>query len=182
LAGGDEEKFMTRRLFLLRHAKSSWDDPSLADFQRPLAKRGRRAIALLRDRFHALGFAPDLALVSSAARTRETFDALAPWRKPPRPEFHESLYHAAPEDMLALLARVDPAAEGVLLVGHNPGLGDLAIRLAGRDNGPLAKRLATKFPTGALAAYDIAGPWAEIGDGAGKLTDFILPRELEPAR
>jgi phosphohistidine phosphatase len=84
--------------------------------------------------------------------------------------------------MLALLARVDPAAEGVLLVGHNPGLGDLAIRLAGRDNGPLAKRLAAKFPTGALAAYDLAGPWAEIGDGAGKLTDFILPRELEPAR
>lgn len=173
---------MNRRLFLLRHAKSSWDDPSLADIQRPLAKRGRKAMAAMRAAIFERGFMPEVALVSTAQRTRETFDALLPWPKPPRVEYLEALYHASPETMLPLLRGFDPGVASVMLVGHNPGLMDLAIRLAGADGGVLARRVAEKFPTGALAVFDLPGAWSELGETPAQLTQFLLPRELDGGR
>lgn len=169
---------MTRQLLLLRHAKSSRDDPSLADHERPLSKRGRKAAAAMRAAILSRGLSPDLALVSTARRTRETFEALEPWPRSLRVMFPDALYHASPATMLELLHEVEPSRRCVLVVGHNPGLMELASLLAGSDEGVLAQRLASGFPTGALAVFELMGPWSTIDAGAAKLMDFVTPREL----
>ncbi len=173
---------MTRQLLLLRHAKSSWDDPSLADHDRPLSKRGRKAMAAMRAAILSRGLAPDMALVSTARRTRDTFAALEPWPKPPAVSFHEGLYHAAPSAMLELLRQVEESRRCVMLVGHNPGLMELALLLAGRDEGVFAQRLASGFPTGALALFEVEGPWSEFSAGSAKLADFVVPREMKTGK
>ncbi len=117
---------MPRQLLLLRHAKSSWDDPSLADHDRPLSKRGRKAAAAMRAAIFSRSPIPDRALVSTARRTRETFAALDPWPEPPEVAFQEALYHASPSAMLDFVRKVDEFCRCVLLVGHNPGLMELA--------------------------------------------------------
>ena len=167
---------MTSKLFLLRHAKSSWDDPDLSDRDRPLAKRGKKAGALLRDYFRAEGVRPDLALVSSARRTRETFAALELDPAPPAQILPE-LYHAAPETILDAIRAAPETAGVVLVVGHNPGLENFARMLADdRTEAP------ETFPTGALAQFEIDRPWAELEAGCGKLVRFVTPKTLGRAR
>ena len=173
---------MPRQLLLLRHAKSSWDDPSLADHDRPLGKRGRKAAAAMRVAILSRGLAPDLALVSTARRTRDTFAALEPLPRSSRVMFLDALYHASPAAMLELLHEVEMSRLCVLLVGHNPGLMELATLLAGGDEGVLAQRLASGFPTGALARFAVEGPWSAFSAGSAKLIDFVVPRELKGAK
>jgi phosphohistidine phosphatase len=172
---------MTRQLLLLRHAKSSWDDPSLADHERPLSKRGRKAAAAMRKAIFSRSPVPGMALVSTARRTRETFAALDPWPKSPKVVFHEALYHASPPAMLDFLREVDESCGCILLVGHNPGLMELANLLSGGDESVFAQRLASGFPTGALARFAVEGPWSEFSAGSAKLIDFVVPRELKGA-
>jgi phosphohistidine phosphatase len=173
---------MPRQLLLLRHAKSSWDDPSLADHDRPLSKRGRKAAAAMRAAILSRDLAPDLALVSTARRARETFAALEPWPRSLRVMFLDALYDAPPAAMLELLHEVEPSRRCVLLVGHNPGLMELANYLAGGDEGALAQRLAGGFPTGAMALFEVESPWSEVCEGSAKLSDFVVPRELKDAK
>jgi phosphohistidine phosphatase len=168
------------QLLLLRHAKSSWHDNKLADRDRPLNERGQRAAAAMRQAMHDLGLAPDLVLVSPARRTLETLDALEPWDDTPLLEQLEALYLATPAQMLGVLHDVPETVRSVLLIGHNPGMHDLAQALAaGAAPTDSARRLANGYPTGALAEFAVAGPWLRLGTGGARLTRFITPRELE---
>jgi phosphohistidine phosphatase len=167
----------TRQLLVLRHAKSSWDDPKLADFDRPLGPRGLKTAPLMGRELARRGWVPDLALVSPALRTRDTWRLVsAELPKSAPADFALALYAAAAAD---ILAKVRQAKAGSLLVlGHNPGLEDFARRLAGpgSDAGALQK-LEQKFPTAALARFDVDGDWAHLGFGGARLTHCLWPKD-----
>jgi len=168
-------------LLLMRHAKSSWDDPRLSDHARPLNPRGRAAAAAMRRMMQEAGLAPDLVLVSSARRTLQTLEALEPWDDTPLVEPMDALYLAGPEQLLTVLRGVAETVRSVLVLGHNPGLHDLALSLAGAGNGPHRQRLGEGFPSGALAEFSIAGSWATLDEGGGRLLRFVTPRDLPDA-
>lgn len=174
-----------RQLLLLRHAKSSWDDASMPDRDRPLNARGRRSASLMRQAMRDLGLAPDVVLVSTARRTLETLDALEPWDDTPLVEPMDSLYLANPMQLTAALHGVAETVRSVLVIGHNPGIHDLALNLAGPNalatGGEPAKMLSAGFPTGALAEFVVAGSWWDLREGGGRLVRFLTPRMLEGA-
>jgi phosphohistidine phosphatase len=177
-----------RQLLILRHAKSAWDDKAIPDRDRPLNDRGRRAAARMAEAMHSLGLEPDVVLVSPAKRTMQTLEALEPWAESPLIEPQESLYLADVPDLLAALHAVAETVRSVLLIGHNPGLHDLTMLLAGLNARPAdhqataaEKAVAEGFPTGALAEFTIAGSWWELREGGGKLQRFLTPKMLEKA-
>jgi phosphohistidine phosphatase len=168
-----------RQLFLLRHAKSSWDDPDLADHERPLAPRGLRASRLIAEHLAGTGIAPALVICSTATRARETLEAIQPslgdefeLRIEPR------VYAASAGELLELLRELDDDLESAMLVGHNPGIENLAVELAGR--GERLGELRAKFPTAALATLEFPGDWPDLRSGRAELLGFVKPRELEP--
>jgi len=171
-----------RQLLLLRHAKSSWDDPKLPDHARPLDRRGRNAAAAMRRAMRELGLSPDVVLVSSARRTLQTLEALEPWDDTPLVEPMDALYLATGKQLLQVLSGVAETARGVLLIGHNPGLHDLAITLVGAAGmalgTPAARRLAEGFPSAALAEFAVAGPWRQLPESGGRLLRFLCPNDL----
>ena len=168
---------------LLRHAKSSWETAGLADHERPLAPRGRRAVAALRRHLAGAGFAPDQVLCSTARRAVETWEGVAPAFPPGTPvELAEELYGATAGTLLRRLRQLPEAVGGVLLVGHNPGLSDLATGLAGSGAADLLRRLEAKFPTGALATLVLPDPWASVRWGSAELAGYVVPRDLSHAR
>jgi phosphohistidine phosphatase len=164
-----------KTLFLLRHAKSSWDDPVLDDFDRPLSDRGRKAAPMIGRYIAKRGWQPDLALVSPAIRARDTWQLVAPeLAAPAETRFEPAIYMAEPEVLLDLLRQSDTPGS-VILIGHNPGLEQLGALLAGPQSEPQARaRMAEKFPTAALARFDIA----TLEPGGAALTDFVRPRDL----
>lgn len=171
------------QLLLLRHAKSSWDDAALPDRDRPLNKRGRRSAVAMRHAMRDYGLLPDLILVSTAKRTLETMHALEPWDDTPLVESMDELYLANEAQLLTALRAVAETVRTVLLIGHNPGLHDLALRLAdprGSADQPL-RAVREGFPTGALAEFTVTGPWCELGQGGGRLMRFLTPRMLDAA-
>ncbi len=171
-----------RQLLLMRHAKSSWDDPRLSDHARPLNARGRQSAAAMRRAMHELGLAPDMVLVSSARRTLQTLEALEPWDDTPLVEPMDALYLASAPQLLTVLRGVAETTRSVLLLGHNPGLHELAMLLAGpramASGAPVTSRLAEGYPTGALAEFAVAGSWRSLGEGGGRLLRFLCPRDL----
>jgi len=171
------------QLILLRHAKSSWDDPALPDRDRPLNGRGRRAAAAMRTAMRDLGLAPDVVLVSPARRTMETLAALEPWDDAPLTEPMERLYLADAATLIDILQEVRDTVRAVLVIGHNPGLHDLALSLIGTEASPPRDRaraeLARGFPTGALAELTVPGPWHALGVGGAQLARFLTPRQLD---
>ncbi|MEJ0015470.1 MAG: histidine phosphatase family protein [Acetobacteraceae bacterium] len=171
------------QLLLLRHAKSSWDDTKLADRDRPLNKRGRRTAGLMRSAMQDLGLAPDLILASPAVRTQETLAALEPWEDTPLVELVDSLYLASVPQLLAVLREVNETVRSVLVIGHNPGMHELAVLLAGAyATGEAAQRLAGGFPTAALAEFSVASQWQNLDATGSRLVRFLVPRDLpEPA-
>ena len=132
-------------LYLLRHAKSSWSDSSLADEERPLAPRGRKAASKIRKELSRRGIRPELVLCSSSRRTRETLELIAPALGGAQVETEDELYAAPPDVLLARLQSVPSRIQSVLLIGHNPGLQQLAVSLA--EVSPDEKLLTGKFPT-----------------------------------
>jgi len=171
-----------RQLLLMRHAKSSWDDPRLSDHARPLNPRGRAAAAAMRAVMHDLGLAPDVVLVSSAKRTLQTLEALEPWDDTPLVEPMDALYLADSAQMLQVVHKVAETARSVMILGHNPGMHELALLLAGNPAPDAAdgelRRLADGFPSGALAEFSVTGTWAALGEGGTRLRRFIRPRDL----
>jgi len=172
-----------RQLLLLRHAKSSWDDPGLPDHARPLNARGRRAAAAMARAMRELDLAPEVVLVSSARRTLQTLEALAPLPDSPIVEPMDALYLAPWEKLLELVRGVPETARSALVVGHNPGLHELALALAGAaamagGSGLAARRLAEAYPTGALAEFSVATPWRLLEPGGGRLVRFVAPSDL----
>jgi phosphohistidine phosphatase len=172
-----------RQLLLLRHAKSSWDDASMPDRERPLNARGRRSAAAMRQAMRDLGLSPDVVLVSTARRTLETLQALEPWDDAPLIEPMDSLYLANPMQLTAALHGVAETVRSVLLIGHNPGMHDLALSLAGagalRGHGQNERALAHGFPTGALAEFVVTGSWWDLREGGARLVRFLTPRMVE---
>jgi phosphohistidine phosphatase len=176
-----------RQLLLLRHAKSSWDDPAMSDHARPLNARGRRNAASMRVAIRNLGLTPDVVLVSSARRTLQTLEAMEPWDENPIVEPMDTLYLATPAQILAILHGVTATVRSVMVVGHNPGLHDLAVLLASGQNVPSERhnsdpaqiqRLREGFPAGALAEFTIAADWRDVTEGGGRLVHFLDPHDL----
>jgi phosphohistidine phosphatase len=165
-------------LYLLRHAKSSWDDASLPDHERPLAPRGKKAAKAMAGHLRRERVRPALVLCSPAVRTRETFARITKAIGEDVPvEFDEALYGASSGELLERLRAVPAAVHSVFLIGHNPAMQELALGLAGR--GAERARLEEKFPTGALATLELdVESWAEVDPGGGELVAFVVPREL----
>lgn len=174
-----------RQLLLLRHAKSSWDDRSVPDRDRALNVRGRQAATCMRQALQQLGLTPDLVLVSPARRTRETLEALEPWDEAPLIESIEMLYLASAVQLLEALRGVPETVRSVMVVGHNPGMHELALLLVGKaTTAPPADltRLKAGYPTGALAEFNVAGSWTRLDVGGGQLVRFLRPRDLPQDR
>ena len=177
-----------RQLLLLRHAKSSWDDKTLPDRDRPLNPRGRRSAVAMCQAMRDLGLAPDMVMLSPSRRTIETLEALEPWDEVPLIEPMEGLYLATAAQLLGVLHGVPETVRSVMLIGHNPGLHDLAVRLVGPrgvaarggqgEVGRAIEHLVAGYPTAALAEFGIAGPWWQLDTGGGQLIRFLRPRDL----
>jgi phosphohistidine phosphatase len=162
-----------KQLELLRHAKSSWADPAIADHDRPLNSRGRAAAALVGRHMHQHTPPPDLVLCSTATRTRQTLQLLE-LDGDAQVRFEDELYGAGAAGLLARLKTVPAAVRTVLLIGHNPGIEDLT-RMLDRN----ALTSVQKFPTAALAVlgFDLEA-WNELSPGTGHLATFFTPRDL----
>jgi phosphohistidine phosphatase len=165
-------------LTLLRHAKSGWDTPVARDFDRPLNARGRMAARAMGREMRRLGLGFDLVLASPAARVTATLTELAQgYGAAVDTRFDETIYLAPVETLLALVRAADDSDARLLLVGHNPGMEQLALSLSAA--GPLRDEIAAQYPTGALAEISFeATHWREVRPGKGRLARFIRPREL----
>ncbi len=172
---------MTLTLLLLRHAKAKADSPDGQDASRALNGRGREAADRIAGALRRARLAPDLALVSSARRTSETWGRIAALRGwAGRERLDDRLYLADPSHILQLIRAVKGKSKTVMVVGHNPGLGDLAAALAGGGNRRAIADLRGKFPTGALAVLTFdAARWRDLARGKGKLVRYVKPRELD---
>ena len=162
---------MTHRLILTRHAKSSWDHPGMRDHQRPLNKRGRASAHAVGKWLDENSFSPDQVLCSSAARTRETLDRTS---VSANARFLDTLYHAGADIMLNELQKA--SADTVMMIGHNPGIGEFAERLLRSfPNHPGF----LSYPTCAtlVADFDIES-WKDARFGTATHVAFIVPRDL----
>jgi len=160
-----------KTLWLLRHVKSSWDEPGLADHDRPLAPRGRKAAKRIGGWAAQNGVHPELVLCSTALRARATLELLSADLGTPEAKVEAGLYHASAAGLLERLRAVPVGIVDVLLVGHNPALHELACALA--PPGPEA------FPTGALAELRLAiDSWSGVRPGCGELVELVVPRAL----
>lgn len=173
-----------KTLHLLRHAKSSWDDPDQNDLDRPLAPRGARAATLMGRHLRARGFRPASILCSAARRAVDTLgivlsrmDAAGMDEVPVR--YERGLYLAGDRILLERLRRMEDGYDDVLLVGHNPDLQNLALALAGNGEPEVMARIVAKYPTAGFATltFDIAR-WRDVAPGRGTLVEFVVPRSL----
>jgi len=169
-----------KTLKLLRHAKSCWDDAATRDFDRPLNQRGRRAAQTVGREMRSLGLRFDQVIASPAVRVVETLREVEEgYGEPLRPDFDRRVYLASAETLLDLVHSARDDGSALLLVGHNPGLENLAIQLGA--GGPLEAEIAIKYPTATLT--EISFPverWADVRVGGGTITRFIRPRDLDP--
>jgi len=192
-----------KTLYLVRHAKSDWEDPGLADRDRPLAARGRKAASTLAGHIERSGISPALVLCSPARRTMDTLRLISgSFRDPVEILVEDELYGASMGELLRRLRKVPAPTPSVMLIGHNPAIHELALSLIssgasrgasrvssgasrGASEGAGAatsadslKQLKAKFPTGAMATLAVPGPWKDLGDEPADLREFVLPREL----
>ncbi len=169
-----------KKVILLRHAKSSWDEAATEDHDRPLNKRGRASAPLISRWLSQRRHLPDVVLCSSSARTCETVSRMRSATPDlPEPVVERELYHASPSAMRDRLAKLPCDCDTVMLVGHNPGLGSLVRKMAdGREN-RRCRRAYEHFPTGAAAVLELdLDDWSKIGFSQGRFVDFAVPREL----
>jgi phosphohistidine phosphatase len=169
---------VTRQLFVLRHAKSSWEQTGLDDHERPLAPRGHKAVKALAEHLHSNDIEPTVVLCSSSRRTRETLEGVKPggeWLIEPE------LYGAGASTVLDRLRHVAEDTRSVMVIGHNPAMQVLVLRLAGGGDGQAEGELGEvqrKFPTGALATLEFECHWDELGPGCARLTSYVRPKQL----
>lgn len=160
-----------KRVFLLRHAKSSWDDPDWADYDRPLAPRGKRASKTMAEYLTKEGIEPDVVLCSSAVRARQTLERIG--LTDTQIVIEDELYGASASGLLERLRRLPEETGSVMLIGHNPAMQDLALSLA-RDG----SAVEGKYPTAALAELAFEGSWSGLRPGAAELVSFVTPKAL----
>jgi phosphohistidine phosphatase len=169
-----------KTLILLRHAKSTWDDPVARDFDRPLNKRGRKAARTIGREMRAQGLRFDKVLASPAVRVIETLaDVSEGYGEPIEADYDRRIYLAPAEALLELVQVTEGGAGSLLIVGHNPGLENLVLLLA-RD-GALRSEVLIKYPTATLAEISLpVDQWSDVREGIGTLARFIRPRDLDP--
>jgi phosphohistidine phosphatase len=167
-----------KTLHLLRHAKSSWKHPSLDDHERPLAKRGRKTAKAIAAHLRNAKIAPDLVLCSTAARARQTLDPIAKAIKPRKVVFERGIYEVTERKLWKYLLNLPERAECVLLIGHNPGLHNLALALADSASRKALPPRGGKFPTGALATFCFDGTWNELRPGGAAVKTFMTPKAM----
>ncbi len=168
-------------LLLMRHAKAVPHDAGTPDHGRALTKPGREAARTMRDAMARLGLCVDVVLVSSARRTMQTLQCLQPFIAPNKVEPMDWLYLASAGDILHVLRQVTPTLRRVLVIGHNPGLHDLALLLCADERAADWPRLARGFPTGTLAQLAVPGEWATIAPGTARLQRLLSPSRVEAA-
>ena len=172
-----------KKLTLLRHAKSSWDDPVDRDFDRPLNKKGKRAAAVMGRFVKGNGLSFDQILASPAVRVIETLEHFVePGGLTMEPSWDRKIYLASSATLLDVLRGAREDADHILMVGHNPGLEDLVFDLVPDDgSSPVRDEVETKYPTATLAEMTLAiDRWADIGEHCGTLDRFTRPRDLDP--
>jgi phosphohistidine phosphatase len=169
------------QLILLRHAKAVRGGPEIPDHDRPLTADGKRAAAAMGAAMRRIGLTPDVILVSSSLRTQETLDALEPWDDRPNIETLAGLYMASHLQIRDSLRELPETVRSVLVIGHNPGIHEMAQWLAGnaaiKAGDP---RLADEYPTASLCEFLIASPWHKFGPAGTALKRFIQPADLPP--
>jgi phosphohistidine phosphatase len=171
-----------RWLYLLRHAKSSWDTPDLADIDRPLAGRGRRDAEAMAAYLDRQNIVPALVLCSPARRTRQTLKPLRKGLAGSSIVFDDALYGASADQLLQRVQEVEDGVESAMLIAHEPGIRELGLLLAGKGDRAAHARLEEKFPTGALAALALPSEhWRAIAPGDAELCWFVRPRDLRDA-
>jgi phosphohistidine phosphatase len=160
-----------KRLFLMRHAKSSWDHPGLSDFERPLNKRGFKAAPRIGSEIQNRGYIPELIVSSPAERALQTSNLVREavgFGDDIR--YDRRIYAASVNSLIYIISEIGDSFQNALLVGHNPGFEDLLAVLTGINK---------RMPTAAFAAVDTnAKVWSNVSSGAGSLVDFIIPRDL----
>jgi phosphohistidine phosphatase len=169
-----------KTLTLLRHAKSTWDDPVARDFDRPLNRRGRRAAQAVGREMRTQGLTFDRVIASPAVRVKETLDGIVEgYGKALNPTFDERVYLASTATLLDLVHDAPNQAGTLLIVGHNPGLEALTLLLA--QEGDLRDQVAVKYPTATLAEISLpVQSWGHVAKGTGTLARLIRPRDLDP--
>lgn len=169
-------------LTLLRHAKSTWDDPVSRDFDRPLNPRGRKAARTVGREMRAQGLEFDAVIASPAVRVVETLRDIGDgYGQALDPRHEQDLYLATPATLLDQVQAMDDSCDRLLVVGHNPGLEQLALMLSGTDESGMMGELELKYPTATVAEirFDVER-WADVAAGSGTLVRFIRPRDLDP--
>lgn len=168
-----------RRLILLRHAKSAWPD-DVADEKRPLAPRGQKAAPRIGAYMAQERLIPDLVLVSTARRTQDTWNLIGPiLPKGVKKRDIGALYEAPPNRLVEVVRDTSATVRCLMLVGHNPGLQQLALALVGAGDADAVRRLGEKFPTAALAVFDFSlGSWSDVHAGTGTLERFVTPKSI----
>jgi phosphohistidine phosphatase len=163
---------MVRYLYLLRHAKSSWDDPKLADRDRPLAPRGKKAMKAMARHLRHEGVHPELVLCSPAKRARQTLERVRDsLGEGVAIEVEEDLYTFDEDVLFRRLKRVPASVKSLMVVGHNPAMEELAMLLTGDER-------AAAFPTGALATVAVPVAWSRLRPGSAELASFVRPKDL----
>jgi phosphohistidine phosphatase len=171
-----------RRLMLLRHAKTERAEPGERDYDRKLTKRGRADAAVIGAYMARHSLVPHLAVVSPARRTQETWTIIAAaFAKPPRAGNDERIYNANTEALIGLIGETRAAAS-LLVIGHNPGLHDVALQLIASGDAKARERVSEKLPTSGLVVIDLAfDDWSRLHRHAGRLAHFVTPRLLAAA-
>jgi phosphohistidine phosphatase len=166
----------SRRLHLLRHAKSAWDDPMQSDHDRLLAPRGHRAVALLHAYVREHRIEPELVLCSTARRAVDTARGVDPGGEL---ALEPRLYGASAEELLRRLHLVDDAVGDVMVVGHNPALAMLILKLVPDGSAADLDDIRRKFPTGGLVTLTFSGHWADLSPAGAQLSSYVRPRALQ---
>jgi phosphohistidine phosphatase len=169
-----------KTLYLLRHAKSSWKDPGLDDLDRPLNKRGRETAKTMAAYLRRVKITPDVVLCSTAVRTQQTLKPITKAIKPPRVAFESRIYGVAQPELLKYLRGLPESVESALMIGHNPGLHDLALALAEAKSRKRLPPAEGKFPTGAMATFRLDGEWKELRSNGATVLSFTSPKEVAP--
>ena len=168
---------MPKRLSILRHAKSDWEEAGLKDFDRPLNDRGRAAAKTMRKAIEKRGWSFDVILSSPSARTRETLNRLG---LADRAQWRDEIYLATRGMLFSLIRALPDEAGSALIVGHNPGLQEIVLDIARPDSRGLRRQVGDKFPTAALAVLDLdIDEWSGVAAGCGTIAELLLPRELD---
>lgn len=172
-----------RRLLLLRHSTADRAEPGESDQNRPLAADGRADAAAMGSYLAGHSFGFDRALVSPSIRTRDTWRQLAAaLHAPPEPVFDERLYNASAQTLMTVLKQQPEGARTVLLIGHNPGLHELATMLVATGDIDVREQMRENFPTSGLAIIDFAlDNWGKLHPRSGRLERFVSPKSIAAA-